>query len=189
MAEIRKPSVTARMVCPTIPSDPATRQQLEEDLTHIGCIGLIRRPWNVKSDEMIQELVGGVPNQYELTVRGRPVSWTEEVWAEVYGFGKSGVGLASRSDKQSTGKFHNPAHNKEGYAISDCRNDRHRRVLEFLIPILYPEKPTRVTVTVANTIFGAFEDRMVHWGKVIASIVAKLADHVSRSKYSPISPY
>jgi len=44
-------------------------------------------------------------------------------------------------------------------------------------------------VTVANTIFGAMESRLVHWRKVIAGIVSKLANHVGKSKLSPISPY
>lgn len=78
---------------------------------------------------------------------------------------------------------------KEGFTINECKDDRPRRVLEFLIPILYLEKPTRVTVMVANTILGALKDRVVHWGKVIAAVVAKLAEHILRSKHSPICPY
>lgn len=94
-----------------------------------------------------------------------------------------------RADKYATGKFRGPPNSKDGYAISDCIDDRHRRVLVFVIPILYPEKPIRVTVMVANTIFGAMEGRVVRWGKVIGDVVAKLAGHVAKSKYSPISPY
>jgi hypothetical protein len=138
---------------------------------------------------MIQELIVGASNQYELTVRGRPQTWTDEVWGKVYGFPKKGSGLASRTDKFTAGKFRNAAHSKEGYAISDCLDARQRQILEFLIPILYPEKPTRVTVTVANTIFGAFEGRPVNWGKVIGSVVAKLAANVGKGKTSPIGPY
>jgi len=44
-------------------------------------------------------------------------------------------------------------------------------------------------VTVANTIFGVMESRLVHWRKVIAEVVSKLVDHVKKSKLSPISPY
>src|SRR5664279_1579694 len=155
----------------------------------IGCVGLFMRPWTVKNDQMIQELVVGASNQYELTVRGRPQTWTDEVWAKVYGFPKKGSGLASRTDKFTVGKFRNAAHSKEGYAISDCLDARQKRVLEFLIPILYPEKPTQVTVTVANTIFGAFEGRPVSWGKVIGSVVSKLAANVGKGKTGPIGPY
>ena len=56
----------------------------------------------------------------------------------------------------------------DGYAIADCRDPRVRRVLEFLVPLLYPEKPTRVTITVGNTIFGALSgERPVDWGVVV----------------------
>ena len=44
---------------------------------------------------------------------------------------------------------------KDGFAIADYEDARAKRVLKFLIPILYREKPTRVTVTMGNTIFGA----------------------------------
>jgi len=150
------------MVCPAIPSNPIIRKQLEEDLAKIGCLGLIQRPWNLRSDEMVQELIIGVLNQYELTVRGQSATWNEDIWTDVYEFKKTRSGLAFQIDKYANGKFLNPVNTKERYAISDCRNDRHRRVLEFLISILYSEKCTRVTVTVANTIFGALEDRVVH---------------------------
>ena len=63
-------------------------------------------------------------------------------------------------------------------------------MLEFLIPILYPEKPTRVTVTVGNTIFGALlDERKVDWGILLQSVVAKLVDGVRKFKATPIGPY
>lgn len=62
-------------------------------------------------------------------------------------------------------------------------------MLKFLFPILYPKKPIRVTITVANTIFGAMEDRAVNSDRVIGGVVTKLVDHVGKSKSSPISPY
>lgn len=45
---------------------------------------------------------------------------------------------------------------KEGYCMADCKDSRAQAVLAFLIPIFYPEKPTRVTVTWANTILSYF---------------------------------
>jgi len=65
-----KHTVAVQMVCPTIPTDPNIEKQLEEDLMNIGCFGLILRPWTLKNEEMIHELLIGVPNQYKLTVRG-----------------------------------------------------------------------------------------------------------------------
>ena len=65
-----------------------------------------------------------------------------------------------------------------------------KRVLEFLIPILYPEKPTRVMVTVGNTIFGALlGKRKVDWGIVLQAVVAKLVEGARKLKAIPIGPY
>ena len=70
MVEGSKPRVRAWMVCPTISCDPTIRKELEEDLMCLGCVGLFWRPWNIKCDNMIDELINGAPNQYELTMRG-----------------------------------------------------------------------------------------------------------------------
>ena len=53
------------------------------------------------------------------------------------------------------GKFSTPINQKDGHAVIDCIDPRERRVLEFIVPIMYLEKPNRITVTIANTIFGA----------------------------------
>ena len=63
-------------------------------------------------------------------------------------------------------------------------------MLEFLIPILYPEKPIRVTVTVSNIIFGALlGERKVDWGIVHQAVVAKLVEGARKLKATPIGPY
>ena len=63
-------------------------------------------------------------------------------------------------------------------------------MLEFLIPILYREKPTRVTVTVGNTIFGALlGERKVDWGIILQAVVAKLVEGARKLKATPIGPY
>ena len=53
------------------------------------------------------------------------------------------------------GKFSTSINPKDGHAIVDCVDPKEKRVLEFIVPILYLEKPTQITVMVANTIFGA----------------------------------
>ena len=74
---------------------------------------------------------------------------------EIYNFRKEGRKLASRTDKWIKGKFNTSINTKDGYAISECVNPRELRVLEFIISILYLEKPNRITKIVGNTIFGA----------------------------------
>ena len=63
-------------------------------------------------------------------------------------------------------------------------------MLEFLVPLLYSEKPTRVTITVGNTIFGALSgERPVDWGVVVKDLVQRLLSGMGRSKSTPICPY
>ena len=102
---------------------------LEEDLTEIGCIGLISKPWTVKDEKMVQEILTGVPNQYDLIVREKSKIWTIEKWREAYGFLVGGKGFASRTDKFINGNFWNPVNPKDGFAIADCADMQAKRVL------------------------------------------------------------
>ena len=64
----KKTPLTLRSVVLAIPKEPRERAYLEEDLTKIGCIGLLSKPWSVKDEGMVRELTTGAPNQYEGTV-------------------------------------------------------------------------------------------------------------------------
>ena len=139
---------------------------------------------------MVRELVTGAPNQYEGTIRARPKSWSAEKWKEAYGFNVGGEEFASRMDKFIGRKFRNATNPKDGFAIADCEDSRAKRVLEFFIPIFYPEKPTLVTVTIGNTIFGALlGEQKVDWKVVLQAIVAKLVEGARKLKATPIGPY
>ena len=71
-------------------------------------------------------------------------------------------GMALRTNRFVDGKFFTCVNPKDGYVVSKCKDVRARQVLEFLVPILYPEKPTLMTITIGNTIFGAlFEERLI----------------------------
>ena len=61
-------------------------------------------------------------------------------------------------------------------------------MLEFVVPIMYPEKPSRVILTVGNTIFGALSEvRKINWGQVLQEVVGKLFSTLEKGKPSPIS--
>ena len=67
---------------------------------------------------------------------------------------------------------------------------REKRVLEFVISILYPEKPGRVTKEIGNTIFGALSrEYKVSWGQVIHEVVDKLVSMLGKKKPTAVSPY
>ena len=89
-------------------------------------------------------------------MRKDPEQWTAHVWADIYDFALTkGEGWASRKDTYFVGKFKAENDPKDGFDLVDCRNPRERRVTEFLLPILHPEKPKQLSTTMANTIFGA----------------------------------
>ena len=98
--------------------------------------------------------------------------------------------MASRTDRFIDGMFSGRVNPKDGYAVADCKDPRVKRVLEFLVPLLYLEKPTRVTITIRNTIFRALSgERLVDWGIVVKDLVQRLLSGMDKSKATPICPY
>jgi hypothetical protein len=145
--------VKIRKVVPEVPRDETERGELLEDLQRMGYSGLLEKPWGFKDDRIVRELLDGVTNEFDNTIRATPTRWTEECWREVYNFSMGGGGLVGRKDEYVKDCIKELPSPKDGYAIEDCTDRWHRRVLAFLIPILYPEKPNRITVTLDNTIF------------------------------------
>jgi hypothetical protein len=156
----------------------------------MGCSGLLEKPWGFKDDRIVRELLDGMTNEFDNTIRATPTRWTEECWREVYNFSMGGGGMAGRKDEYVKDCFKELPSPKDGYAIEDCSDPRHRRVLAFLVPILYSEKPDQITVTMGNTIFGALNGgRKVNWARIITNLVIQLATRVGKSRASPICPF
>ena len=135
------PSVSLQTVAPSISQDKEEKEQLLQDLTRMGCEGLLKEPWTLKNRAMVQEFLQPRSNQWEGTIRRLPDQWTADSWAEVYGFQKEGRTVAGRIDPWINGKFWSPINSKDGHAVDDCMNPRKRRILEFVVPIIYLEKP------------------------------------------------
>ena len=101
--------------------------------------------------------------------------------------GMSRVGRPERW--QVRRKFCGDVDPKEGLHPANCQNPRERRVLEFLMPILYLEKPKRISPTMANTLFGALSRVWpVNWGLLIHEIVRRATPNIGR-KPSYLSPF
>jgi hypothetical protein len=182
--------VKLRKVVPDVPRNETERGELLEDLQTMGCSGSLEKPWGFKDDRIVRELLDGVSNEFDNSIRATPTQWTEECWGEVYNFSTGGGGLVGRKDEYVKDCFQALPSPKDGYAIEDCTDARHRRVLAFLVPILYLEKPNRITVTMGNTIFGALNGgRKVNWAQIIANLVIQLVARVGKSRASPICPF
>ena len=50
--------------------------------------------------------------------------------------------MATRGEKYAEDKLANPPNPKDSYFLSECKDPRVRRMLEFIIPIFYLEKPS-----------------------------------------------
>ena len=105
----------------------------------------------------------------------------------MYTFANGGISNAFWTNKFLDGKFSNPVNPRDGFALIDCEDIRACRILEFLVSISYLEKPTQVTITLANTIFEALSrDCPVNSSGVIEDIILNLIFGVGKPKPPPI---
>ena len=187
---VKAGAMALKAIVPGMPKSVKDRELLEEDLRRIGCHGFIGKPWGLRMEDLVAELLGDKDNWWDGTMRQAPERWTVKEWRKVYGFGREGEGMASRTDRFIDGMFSGRVNPKDGYAVADCKDPRVKRVLEFLVPLLYPKKPKRVTITVGNMIFGAlFGEKPVDWGIVVKDLVQRLLSGMGKSKATPICPY
>jgi hypothetical protein len=80
--------VKLRKIIPEVPRDQSERAELLEDLQVLGCSGFLEKSWGFKDDRIVRELLDGVSNEFENSIRAQPVKWTEETWREVSGSAK-----------------------------------------------------------------------------------------------------
>ena len=178
---VKARAMALKAVVPGIPKSAKDRELLEKDLRQIGCHGFKGKPWGLRMEDLVVELLGEKDNRWHGTVRQAREKWTAKEWRKVYGFAREGEGMASWTDRFIDGKFSDRVNPKDGYAVVHCKEPRARKVLEFLVLLLYPEKPTRVTITVENTIFGALSrERPVDWGVVVKDLVQRLLTGMGR---------
>lgn len=178
-------------VTPAIPTDSAHFMELEEDLIRIGCVGFLHQGWHLKHAPMLEELTSQhLPAGYSRTLRAQPEKWTLAVWRQVYNFERGGEGLATRKEDCTKGKFITKPHPNDGYKIEDCIDERERRLLAFLVPIIHPKKPATVPITIASTILSAMAgDREVCWSRIVRDIVLDLIKGLGNSRPSPLCPF
>jgi hypothetical protein len=72
--------VKLRKVVPEVPRDEVERGELLEDLQVMGCSGFLEKPWGFKDDWIVRELLDGVSNKFDNSIRGQPIRWTKECW-------------------------------------------------------------------------------------------------------------
>ena len=137
---VKARAMALKAVVPGVPKSVKDRELLEEDLRRIGCHRFLDRPWGLQMEDMVVELLGDKDNSWHGTMHQAPEKWMAKEWHKVYSFGRGREGMASRTDRFIDGMFSGRVNPKDGYAVVDCKDPRAKRVLEFLVPLLYPEK-------------------------------------------------
>ena len=191
MAPTQARAISLRNVMPSIPENPIHLEELKQDLATMRCEGLLERPWALKREQLVREMVQSErPNIFDGIIRDRPQLWTADLWHDTYSFPRGGSGWSNRMEGHHEGRFMHQVDPKDRYSVGDCRNDRQRRLLEFLVPIVHPDKPTQVMITIGNTIFKALDGgREVDWGVIFQDLAQRLAKGVGKPKPTPICPF
>jgi hypothetical protein len=61
---------------------------------------------------------------------------------------------------------------KDGFKVEDCKTPREQRLLQFLVPIFSPDKPTTITIKLAKGIYSALHyNKTIKWGILVQEIV------------------
>ena len=66
--KVEDTSVSLQTVALSIPQDKEEKEQLLQDLTYMGCEGLLKEPWTLKNRAMAQEFLQPLANQWEGTI-------------------------------------------------------------------------------------------------------------------------
>ena len=87
-------------------------------------------------------------------------------------------------------KFALPPSEKNGFQVDDCHHPREQRILQFLVSIFNPDKPTTVTMQVIRAIYGAYTgDRVCGWHHLIDDMVQRKFRKVESKKGCPLASF
>ncbi|MGH3053684.1 MAG: hypothetical protein ACRDL7_01740, partial [Gaiellaceae bacterium] len=151
----------------------------------------MEQQWSFKYAPIVEELnKKPIPLAYIGTIRAQPDIWTLDTWRQVYNLDKGSEGMATKADVYTKSRFARKPHKKDGYRVKDCIDRRERRVLAFLTPIFHPDRPNRLTVTLASTLVSSYAGtKEVSWSKLVRDLVLKLKGGLEHIKSSPLCPF
>ena len=69
---VKTGAIALKAVVPGTPKSVKDSELLEEDLRRIGCHGFLGKPWGLRMEEMVAELIGEKDNRWDGTVRQAP---------------------------------------------------------------------------------------------------------------------
>lgn len=98
------------------------------------------------------------------------------MWVDIYGMSSESEGWVAKTKNTTkpfwTSKINSYEHWKMEECIHKARHTELKMVLKFLFPIVYPDKPTRVSMTIGSTVIGAYKGiRWINWASILSKII------------------
>ncbi|CAM6099565.1 unnamed protein product [Calypogeia fissa] len=166
--------VQEKALKPVVPLDQGKKDRLRKTLTLMGCAPLLDLPWGFLSEEFVREVAtSSIPPEFQGTVQAFPPKWTSDFIASAFGLDLAGEGILPKSENLTKPFFFGEMDPKDGWKLSQCGDEDLRAVISFLLPILSPHKPRRLTLRICSTLVGAFiGQKIVSWPKVLEEIIS-----------------
>jgi hypothetical protein len=142
----------------------------------MGCKELLYRTWDIQDTGILGELVGRpmAPAFRTSYIRGKYKHWTREHWRATYSFPDSTTTLEAgeKGDSGWVKDRFTRLSDKDGFKVEHCKTPREKRLLQFLVPIFSPDKPTTITIKLAKGIYSALHyKKTIRWGIVVQELV------------------
>ena len=185
--------IPEKRIVPDIPQHSEDFDELLKDLEKMGCLGLFGKVWDVQDARMLEEIEGGaMEDAFRTTIRAKYGNWTREMWRAVYDFPDTNEDLepGSKGDTDWVKARFIYLSDHDGFKVADCMYPREQRLLQYVVPILNPEKPTTLTVTLARGIFSALlRKKKINWAYLVHKNTQKWARNLDNKKGCPLAPF
>ncbi len=176
-----------------IPQHPEDFKELLKDVEQIGCLGLFGKAWDVQDARMLEEIEGGAMEPaFRATIRAKYGNWTQGHWRAVYDFPDTSEALepGSKGDTDWVKARFIYLSDHDGFKVADCKDPREQRLLQYVVPILNPEKPSTLTVTLARGIFSTLlRKKKINWAYLVHRNTQKWARNLDNKKGCPLAPF
>jgi hypothetical protein len=181
----------AKALCPRLPPKGDRRDRLLRNLRVMRCESLMDIPWTYTSDEMVEEVATGrPPRQFTGTLRADPSQWTEREIGATFHLDTGGAGLLARAyNANYQDWFKCKPCNTEGWGYRDAKEEELQDILMLLVPLIRPNKPTRVTISVAATIIDClYRKHHTLWVELLRETISKEVKNLEGGKTASYLP-
>ena len=129
---------------------------LEASLESMGLEKLLFLPWNIQSVSYVQDFMVNTEPQSLFELRGDRRKLEDiDFIGQAFQCPTDGMkGMLQRNDLHES-YFDGQKNLSHGWRLKQCNDARLAAVLNFLLPILHPKKPTFIPISLANTVIAS----------------------------------